>query len=163
MFEILKLFADICLFKKGPQDVPYSVWFYRLTIVGYSIVSLLLLNMSMNWRSAVIQLLVEVGLVLLFVGLLLSFSRKLKRYYQTVAALFGTDAMISFCAIPALATMKTGHWPGVTYPVILGLMIWHWAVMGHIFRHSLSVSLSFGLGLAFLFIIGSIQVMTLMF
>ena len=32
MFDIIKLLFDICLFKKGPQDLPYSVWLLRLIV-----------------------------------------------------------------------------------------------------------------------------------
>ncbi|MGR9100525.1 MAG: hypothetical protein ACU826_08145 [Gammaproteobacteria bacterium] len=160
MFQIVKLFADICLFKKGPQHLPYSIWFYRFTILIYAFVNLLVLGMSMSWRNAVMHLIAEIVLVLGFVFILLLPGRKLARFHQTAAAMFGTDALISFFAIPALATMKTGQMPGVTYPVVLGLLIWHWGVIGHIFRHALSASLSFSLGLAFLFIIGSIYALS---
>jgi len=39
MFEVIKLLFDICLFKKGPQDLPPSVWLLRLLIVIDVIVS----------------------------------------------------------------------------------------------------------------------------
>jgi len=47
--------------------------------------------------------------------------------------------------------------------VIIALMIWHWAVIGHIIRNALEQTLVFSLGLAFLYILGSYQVMALLF
>jgi len=43
------------------------------------------------------------------------------------------------------------------------LIGWHWAVTGHIIRNALEQDLSFSLGLAFLYLLGSYQVMALLF
>ena len=59
--------------------------------------------------------------------------------------------------------METGQGGLLVFLVMLGLIGWHWAVTGHIIRNALEQSLSFGLGLAFLYLLGSYQVMALLF
>jgi hypothetical protein len=46
--------------------------------------------------------------------------------------------------------------------VTIALMTWHWGVTGHIIRNALGQTWTFSLGLAFLFIMGSYQVMALL-
>jgi hypothetical protein len=71
--------------------------------------------------------------------------------------------MISFFALPGMASMEIGQGGLWVVLVMLGLIGWHWAVTGHIIRNALDKSLSFSLGVAFLYLIGSYQVMALLF
>jgi hypothetical protein len=98
-----------------------------------------------------------------FVWIILYLARKLGRFYQVLSAVLGTDAMISFFALPGMASMETRQGGLLVFLVMLGLIGWHWAVIGHIIRNALEKSLSFSLGLAFLYLLGSYQVMALLF
>jgi hypothetical protein len=154
MFDIIKLVFDICLFKKGPQDLPYSAWLLRLLLVVYVCIRVLMLSIHFDWLNVLLQVFVDLLLVTGFVWIILYLARKLGRFYQVLSAVLGTDAMISFFALPGMASMETRQG---------GLLGWHWAVIGHIIRNALEQSLSFSLGLAFLYLLGSYQVMALLF
>jgi hypothetical protein len=163
MFDIIKLLFDICLFKKGPQDLPYSVWLLRTLLIGYLGIRILMLSIHFNWLTVLMQVSVEIFLVCGFFWLMLYLARKLGRFYQVISAVLGTDAMISFFALPGMASMETGQGGLLVFLVMLGLIGWHWAVTGHIIRNALEQSLSFSLGVAFLYLLGSYQVMALLF
>ena len=163
MFDIIKLLFDICLFKKGPQDLPYSVWLVRILLVAYVSIRVLMLRIHFDWLNVLLQVIVDIFLVAVFFLTLLYLARKLGRFYQVISAILGTDAMISFFALPGIASMETGQGELWVYMVMLGLIGWHWAVTGHIIGNALEKSLSFGLGLAFLYLLGSYQVMALLF
>lgn len=163
MFEIIKLLFDICLFKKGPQDLPPSVWLLRLLVVVDVIVSFLMVSLRTKWLDSLLQAIVSALLIVVFSWVLLYLGRKWGRFYQTASALLGTDAVISFFALPAMASMMIGRGALLAFIVTMGLMIWHWAVTGHIIRNALGQTLTFSLGLAFLYIFGSYQVMALLF
>jgi hypothetical protein len=163
MFDIIKLLFDICLFKKGPQELPYSLWLLRILLVVFISIRLLMLSIHFDFFTALLRAIVEILLVGVFFWALLSLSRKPGRLYQVISALLGTAALINFFALPVVASMElrqSGLW---VYLVMLGLIGWHWAVTGHIIRNALDQSLSFGLGLAFLYLLGSYQVMALLF
>ena len=162
MYELLKLFFDICIFKKGPQDIPASNWLLRLLIPVYAFVSYLLLMLSSDSYSAILQVLVEILLILGSSWVVLFIAKKPARYQQTTSALIATDAMISFFALPAMATM-IGQGSALAFIVIILLMLWHWAISGHIFSKALEQPFAFGLGVAFLYILVSYQVMGLLF
>jgi hypothetical protein len=167
MLEIVKLFYQLSLFKKAPQDIPYSLILTRLMLLIYTAISFLLFFMSAPWFKAILQVVTDLSVMLIFTRILLFWVGKTERYQQTLSALLGTDALISFCALPATASLITPTTAnGLTlfaFLMVVGLMLWHWAVVGHIFRHALSQSLSFGLGIALLYMMTAYQVMGFLF
>ena len=163
MFDIIKLLFDICLFKKGPQDLPYSIWLLRILLVAYVSIRILMLSIHFDWLNVLLQVIVDIFLVTGFFLTLLYLARRLGRFYQVISAVLGTDALISFFALPGMAAMETRQGGLLVFLVILMLIGWHWAVTGHIIRNALEKSLSFGLGLAFLYLLGSYQVMAFLF
>jgi hypothetical protein len=163
MFDMIKLIFDICLFRKNPQDLPYSVWLLRLLLAGYIGIRILMLRIYFDWLDTLLQVIVEIFLLVGFVWISLYLARKLGRFYQVIAALLGTDALISFFALPAIGSMAVGRGGLLVFSIMLGLIGWHWAVTGHIIRHALDKGWSFSLGLAFLYLLGSYQVMALLF
>ena len=163
MFNIIKLLFDICLFKKGPEDLPYSVGLLRILLGVYAAVRALMLSIRFDGLSVLLQVPAEIVLVLGFVWILLVLAGKPGRLYQVAAAVLGTDALISFFALPPIATMALGQGGLLVFLVMLALIGWHWAVTGHIIRNALEQDLSFSLGLAFLYLLGSYRVMALLF
>ena len=163
MYEFTKLIFSICLLQKGPQDIPYSVLLFRLTVAIYALISFMILILSTNWWLAIQQVLIGIVLTLTFTWLILSYTHKISRFYQTATALFGTDAMINFFAVPALASLAIGMTAGFASLVLISLMAWHWLVSGHVFRHALNINLFLGLGVALLYILGSYWIMITVF
>ena len=163
MIEIIKLLFDICLFKKGPQDLPLSVGLLRGLVIIDAAVSFLMVSIHTNWVVSLLQAATSALLVVGFSGFMLYVARKWGRFVQTTMALLGTDAMISFFALPGVASMMIGTGALLAFIVTIALMVWHWAVTGHIIRNALGQTLTFSLGLAFLYVLGSYQVMALLF
>ena len=162
MFEIIRLVFDVCLFKKGPQDLPCSSGLLRILIIIDVMISFLMANISTDWFESLLQAMVSTLLLISFSGLMLYLGRKPERFYQTTSALLGTDTLISFFALPGIASLMIGRDTLFALMVTIALMTWHWAVTGHIIRNALGQTWTFSLGLAFLFIMGSYQVMALL-
>lgn len=162
MYELIKLFYEIAIFKKGPQDIPASHWLLRLLILIYMAINFLIVKLSVDWFNALLQVFVEVLLVMAFAWGVLTIFGKPERYRQTAAALLGTDALISLFALPALASL-IGQGTALAFLAVVALMLWHWFVTGHILRHALSQPFVFGLGVAFLYLLASYQVMAFLF
>lgn len=159
MFEIIKLLFDICLFKRGPQNLPSSLWLLQVLVIVDVIVSFLMASIRTDWFASLLQAMVSALLIVGFSWLMLYMGRKRERFYQTTIALLGTDTLISFIALPGIASMMIGRGALLAFIITVVLMIWHWAVTGHIIRNALGQTWTFSLGLAFLYILGSYQVM----
>lgn len=163
MFELITQLFDIALFKKGPQDLPSSAFLLWILAVDDLAVGFLMASIQSHWFDALLQAAVGVVLLVGFSALMLSVAGKRARFYQTTSALLGVDALIGFIALPGIATMTTGKGVLLAFIVTVGLMIWHGAVIGHIIRNALEQTLMFSLGLAFLYLLATYQVMALVF
>lgn len=164
LMPLIKLFLDICFYRKGPQDLPASGLLLGLSLLAYLTVGVVLLGLETTWTDAVIQALVEAGMLLGFVFITLQIAGLTSRFLQTSAAMVGTDAIISTFAVPLLTWMiSSPESRGVIYLLLLMLMLWHLAVVAHILRHALSRSLAIGFGLAIVYIALSYRVMVALF
>ena len=165
MFEIVRLFYEILLFRKVPQDVPFSHWLTRLTLIAYAIISLLMSLMGSRLLSSLLEVAADILLLMAFTQIALAWVHKSERYQQTFCALLGTDALITLFAIPATAVMLIpgGGLDVLGFFVIVGLMLWHWSVIAHIFHHALDQTFGFSLGLALLYMMTVYWVMDLIF
>jgi hypothetical protein len=101
MMELLRLYAQIALLRRGPQDVPASPLLLALTVAGFfavnCVVGLLLPSGAGNW----LQLAVEIAFLLAWYAALLSALKRSERFLQTATALFGYQLALSPLTIPA--------------------------------------------------------------
>ena len=159
MTALLQLFFDICIFRKGPQDVPSSPFLFQLTLAVYGLIGLLLLNLEVDLAHSLLRLVMEAAMLMGFLYVTLVSAQLKNRLLQTAIAMLGTDAMISAFALPFLVAISGVEEAKGVYIVLLMLMLWHVAIMGHILRHALSRSYGFGLGLAIFYFVATFQVM----
>jgi hypothetical protein len=158
MFDLIKLLFEICQLKKAPQDLPYSINVLKILLVANIFINFLQSNISVNWIDAVLKAAIGVLLIGGFSWISLFFRGKLTRFYQTTAALLGTDTLIGILTLPVIATMSIGQGGTLTFLVMIALIIWYWVVTGHIMRNALDESFGFSLGLSFLYLLISYQV-----
>jgi hypothetical protein len=165
MYEIIRLFYDITLFKKGPQDVPFSPFLTRITLLVYAFISFVMLFMQDYWLIAILKMGLDIVLLVLFTRLSLAWIHKSERYLQTLCALLGTDALITLAAIPASAVMlvPSNDIAVLAFFTVIGLMLWHWAVIGYILHQALEQPLGFSLGLALLYVMANYLVIGFLF
>ncbi len=162
MYELSLLFFQIAIFKKGPQDVPVSPLVLKIIIPIYVAINYLILFLNGAQSTALLQIAVDFTLIMMFCWPLLYVSGKQPRFPQTLAAMVGTDAVISFFALPAIATLNS-HANDLAYFTMLGLVLWHLLVSAHIMKNALDRSWIFSLGLALLYIMLSSQIMAALF
>lgn len=160
---IFRLLLDICLFRKGPEDVPASSILLGVTLLAYVLVGLFLLSFQTGLDIALPQVLAEGVMNLAFLGFLLWIANKPHRFLQVAIALVGSDALISLLALPLLLAQGVEGLAGVTHLPLLGMMIWHVAVSGMIFGRAISKSLPIGIAVALLYTLLSVQVMATLF
>jgi hypothetical protein len=88
--QFLKVFVDIVLWRRGPQDLPSSKLLVGATLAVYVLVSLLQLAF------------VDPVLLMGWVWLVLRIFGHPERYQQSVAAVLGTSALLGLAlALPA--------------------------------------------------------------
>jgi hypothetical protein len=92
----LKVFIDIVLWRRGPQDLPSSMLLVLGTLVAYVLVSVMQLALMHESRPAYVVFLVADPLLLMgWIWLVLKVYGRVDRYAQTIAAILGSSALIS--------------------------------------------------------------------
>jgi hypothetical protein len=95
MREVIRLFVQIALLKRGPQDLPASTFLLVASVIGYVVVSVVvsgLLPPSGAWSA---ELVIDVLFTLAwYIGLLRLLGRP-ERTVQTLTAMFGLQAVVA--------------------------------------------------------------------
>lgn len=153
---LLRSLLDIALLRAGPQDVPYSPALVGLTAAVAAAVSYPAISTFSPGSDPALQLLVLIGFNAAFAYAVLQLRGLGARFVQTATALFGTDALITAVALPLLrlSGAPESQAPAAVL-VFIGLLFWNLAVVGHIFRHALSVAMGAGVMVALAYTFGA--------
>ena len=96
MKELVRLFVQIALMRKGPQDLPASVALLVVTAAGYFIVNCLVSAALPPIRGPWLgHLVVDVVFTFAWYALLLKILHRPERFVQTTTAVFGYQAVLS--------------------------------------------------------------------
>jgi hypothetical protein len=106
MASILKLYLDIALLRRGPEDLPASRSLLYATLFAFVVLNALLTvafrPTAENW---LLQLFVSVGFTLLWYRLLLTVFGRPERYLQTITAVLGFGCIVTPLIVPAAGMM----------------------------------------------------------
>lgn len=158
---LFRIFMDICLLRRRPQDVPLSRELFAVCLTAYFILSTLLTALSYPLDDALLSSLVECGSFVLVTVAVLRLRGVGQRWMQTTTALTGSGSVLTLFAIPVFFWGDhVGHDAYFGAPTLLAiaLLTWNVAVVAHILRHALSVPFAVGVlaALAYLWIISVI-------
>jgi hypothetical protein len=156
--QFLRIFLDIVLWRRGPQDLPTSSLLVWLTLAAYTAVSavqLLLLNESgIVWFFFLVA---DPLLLSAWVWLVLKVFNHAERFQQTVAAVLGTGAVLGLVIYLPLQLLVTGLGFGASSPiaqgVALGLVVIFALVTGRIIKLATDSSMFTGIAVALTYFI----------
>lgn len=140
----------IALMRAGPQDLPAGSSSPVLALVMYStvvLVSGLTDAHTAGLAENIVSMLVTIILPLIVAGSILAARHRPARFGQTVAALFGTGALISLINVPLWFSTQTPIPMPLAVLALIGLF-WSLAVDGHIWRNALDCAYAGGLMVA---------------
>jgi hypothetical protein len=165
---LARIYFDIALWRRGPQDLPAVGILLPLTIGVYVLISVALgealPQLRVGWTS---QVLADTGFIALWYWLLLALARRRERYLQTAAALFGLQTVL---AVPSIVSVwllqRLAHdsvWLTLASIGALVVLIWTVVAIGHVLRAALERSLGLCLLLAFVQILAEELVLLTLF
>lgn len=154
MSQLLRLFTQIALLRRGPQDLPASELLLVITVLGYLAVNALLASLlpsDEGWQG---PLLVGTIFTLLWYGVLLRVAGRSERTLQTVTAVFGFEAVLSPLVVGSEWLLRRyGENPTWGVPVTcIGLLLLAWVIAAnsHIVKAALQWSGSASVALVIL-------------
>jgi len=142
--------AGICLFRNGPQDLPYAPQALAGAVALSAALTFIAGSNLPESGNVAAQVAVATLFAAAFLYALLALRGLQARFVQSATAIFGTDAVIGFPVV--LLSFPIGaqgpeQAPGAAAGILL-LWGWHLVILGHIFRHTLELKLPLGLLLA---------------
>ena len=145
MKPLFALFWQLCLFRRGPQDVPYSpVLLGALVLAELALGAALILGLEPIYlKQQLLGMVVALSAWLALVWLVLRFKGLDARYIQAMTACLGTDLLLS-CAILPLQVyiVSSSADAALATPsrlVLLALLIWDILVKGRIYSGAMNL------------------------
>lgn len=143
--------ANIARLRAGPQDLPTGIASALLGLACFAVV-VVLSGAIQGEPTDTLDLAVSFGVPLLSILILLQWRGYPARFPQTVAALFGSGALISLVNLPLWLVPGTAAPAPIVLVAVIGLC-WSLTVDGHIWRNALEVPLPLGMVTAVLILI----------
>jgi len=130
MTQIVRIYTQIALLRRGPQDLPASLPLLVLTIFGYLAVNSLastLLPPEDHWRGPLIA---DTAFTLVWYVALLKVTGRPERILQTVTAVFGFQAVLAPLLIASEWLMRrfADNPSGQLIVTALGLLLLAWLI-----------------------------------
>jgi hypothetical protein len=146
MKDLLRLFTQIALARRSPEDLPASPFLLALTVTGYFavnyIASLLFPPFNGPWLE---HLCFDVVFMLAWYALLLVVMRRPERFLQTASAVYGYQAILSPMFVAAMWLWRRqgqeSVWSFPAFALCLALLIWIIAANSYIIKAALEWSM----------------------
>jgi hypothetical protein len=154
MKELVRLFTQIAMLRRGPQDLPASAVLLALTILGYLAVNFLVSSLLPTIKGWPAQVLVDALFTLVWYIALLRLLGRPERILQTATAVFGLQALLSPLLIASdwlmLRFGGDALWQLPVAVAGLVLIVWLIAASSQIVRAALEWSSAASVGLVVL-------------
>lgn len=143
MQNLLTTIWDICRMKAGPQDLPTSRTLLIYVVASYAVVSCILAMFQLSVGQAFFAALVDTIIMVVLSYVILWVKMVPQRWYQMLTAMAGVSLVIALFATPmVIVRFMVGPESanaGILSLLILGLVVWSFAIFAHIFRHTLDI------------------------
>ncbi len=152
MAALFRLYLDICLLRRGPQDVPAAPVLLWLTAVAYFMVGVMVSRALYDVRTAVFLSALDMALSAGLLATILWSRGVFARWPQTFTALCGSQMLLNLGLWPVFMWyVRVQSTPDALLPSLLSLAVWIWSVVviGHVLRHALNMPLWLGNAIAF--------------
>jgi hypothetical protein len=144
MKELIQLFTQIALLRRGPQDLPASMLLLGMTIVGYFGINFLVSSLMPPIKGWPAHLAVDVVFTLVWYVVMLRLAGRSERTLQTTTAVFGFQAVLSPLLVISewlmLRFAQDATWQLPVALIWLMLVIWVIAANSHVVKAALEWS-----------------------
>jgi hypothetical protein len=152
MREIISLFVQIALLKRGPQDLPASRTLLLLSVCVYA--TLTALVSELLGGTSLLPLAAEVAFTLAWYAALLGLFGRRERFLQTATAIFAIQTLIMQPLLLTVWLMRRygqdATWQLPIAVAAMGVIIWMVAANSHVVKAALEFPSAASVGLVIL-------------
>ena len=162
MNSFLVNLVNMLRLRGGPQNIPAS-WGLMIFLVSAYLVQNLITSQQLEDENAAAKILVSICLQVVVLAGLLYWRRRMERFAQTLSALAGVGIVFNTITWGLLTQSD----PTLNQPLLaltwFAVFIWSLFVDAHIYRNSLSVTLSLGMLITVLTLAASYTLIELLY
>ena len=167
MRVLVRMFYDITMRKRGPEDLPRSGFFFGLTLITFFVLNTVAYLSTSGLGQSIQMSAVEISLICFWMWVLLAVSGRLPRFNQTMSALFGAQSLIVVVATPIFYWRATTDVTssGRLFAELCLIVSFGWIVLaiGHIMSRALDMHLIAGVFLSMVYSVTSFVVIRQLF
>lgn len=150
--EILLQYLPLCWFKSHPLQLPDSKAFFKQNLIFYFVAEFLAQANMITVSEAFVEVIMDVGLTLVFVWVLLSVNRSMHNFIQIATAVLFCENVVSLFAVPIIAWVTLTH-SLLSYLFLVVVIVWNYALITYIMKKVLAVDTTAGIIVALLYFI----------
>lgn len=139
--NIFKLYLPLCWLKINPLDLPKSVDFFKQNLWFYFIVELFIQANMIDPSEAFVEVVIETGLTLSFVGLILFLNKSIHLYIQIATAVLFCENVVAFFGVPVVIWLTVSE-SLFSYYLFGMLILWDFILITFILKSILSINLA---------------------
>ncbi|HSG63643.1 MAG TPA: hypothetical protein VLD39_01515 [Gammaproteobacteria bacterium] len=159
MQQLVSVFVDIALHRKGPDVLPASRFLLGLVLSAYVAASFVIWQLNWPIGQAVGVMTLDVVLHLAFLAVVLAVAGRRARFLQTATAALGVETLLACAALPLHTLIATGEEgsPVVITASFLLLLVLFWSidVAGFVLSRALEQPYIVGLVIMVGYVLGS--------
>jgi hypothetical protein len=152
MQQLIRVFWDISLWRRGPRDLPASRSLLAAVALAYTAVSALQSRLMYGPSLVLARALADLALTVAVFWATLAIAQRPHRFLQTAIAVLGTGTLLSLplVALQLAATQVGPQGPAGAFLSIASvpLLVWYLFVVGHIVRLALEAPWLTGMAVA---------------
>ncbi|MCP3851158.1 MAG: hypothetical protein GY694_13100 [Gammaproteobacteria bacterium] len=155
MEALIRLFWDICRFKKGADNIPFSLNLLLIILFTNLIIESFLGLTVYTFSQSIILAASSIVALFLFIWIWLFLFKLSNRFLQTALAFSGVSLFTNvICFIPLALLWKLGILSDDSFGLLNLILIgWILAIYAHIFQGALNITFFLGFALAITYFI----------
>ena len=154
MKELIQLFTQIALLRRGPQDLPASMLLLSITAIAYFVVNFIVTGLMPPLKGWGSHPLLDIAFTFAWYFVLLRVAGRSERNLQTTTAVLGFQTVLSPPMIISnwlvLRFAQDQTWQLPVALMFLMLLVWVIAANGHVLKAALEWSSLASVGLVIL-------------
>ncbi len=153
--DIFSEYLAVCWLNGDPMELPRSTSLFRKSLFIYFVVYYLLqANMTDDPFESIYEVLLQVALMLAFIGLMLSLNKTLYIYIQVCTAIIFSANVVAIFIIPVMVWLTVSEDPW-SYYIFSVIIVWYYAIVSYIFKHSLLINIPASMVLSLIYFIAT--------
>jgi len=153
--DILREYWAVCWLQNDPLELPRSPNLFKNSLVLYFVIGYLLqANMIDDPIESLYEIIFQIILMLMFIGIMLLLNKTLYVYVQVTTAFLFSANIISVFVIPVMVWLTVSE-DIYSYYLFALLLAWYYAIVSYIIKYTLDINVAASMVLALFYFIAT--------